>query len=306
MKIFKKLYYACKFKYLFMNHKWVKSEIQIDNFADKISLYPMQKNESSLPKIIWIYWQGECPDLVQACLQKIQKENLDYQVLILNPENMGQYSQVDWTIYSHLTPQQKADLLRFDLLYAHGGIWLDASILLYQNLDWINHLLCQEKTAIFAYYRAKNTIHSDYPVIENWLLAARPKQEFFKAWFDELAYALKISPQQYIADIKQQYENPKEIFQEIGNLEYLIAYVACQKIMRCTKPSITVINCDENALSYQVKNRWVKEKVLIELAISTPSIPHPYLIKLTKKERNYLSKFYQHQYYFKGSLLDLS
>ncbi len=74
---------------------------------------------------------------------------------LLNPENVNQYSLIDFSLLQDATPQQKADLLRFDLLYQHGGIWLDASIIVYESLDWIFELIQQNRTECFAYYRKK-------------------------------------------------------------------------------------------------------------------------------------------------------
>ena len=62
-----------------------------------------------------------------------------------------------------------------------------------------------------------------------------------------------------------------------------MAYVACQKVLRRSFPSITLIDCDENAFYYQVKNRWVKEKILIDMAINYPAEEYPKLIKTCRK-----------------------
>jgi hypothetical protein len=47
------------------------------------------------------------------------------------------------------------------LIYHYGGIWLDASIIVYKKLDWIEKLIQQTKTQGFAYYRKK---------IRHWLI----------------------------------------------------------------------------------------------------------------------------------------
>lgn len=303
MKIFKKLFYLAKF-YIMYHHKIRKNNDCVNNFSGKIVLNPLN-NDVEIPKIIWIYWEGELPIFVQSCIDNIKNNNQNYQLYVLNPNTIIQFSSVDFTRYPNITPQQKADLLRFDLMFNHGGIWLDASIIVYENLDWIQSLLRENKTDIFAYYRKRNTILPDYPVIENWLLASSGKNEFFKYWFEELEEALLISPQKYIAKIRLNEKNSKEIFQKIGNLEYLIAYVACQKVYRkYGVPSITLIDCDQNAFYYQVKNRWVKERILIDMAVNYVPKNNPKLIKLAGKERKYLCEYYSKNMYFKNSFMD--
>jgi mannosyltransferase OCH1-like enzyme len=163
---------------------------KIDNFAGQLVFNPVN-TPIELPKKIWIYWEGDFPEFVEKCIQNIRKKNPNYEVYLLNPENVNQYSQIDFSLLRDATPQQKADLLRFDLLYQHGGIWLDASIIVYENLDWIFELMQQNRTECFAYYRKKNTTNLNYPILENWLLASVKNNIFFKYWFDELYLAIQ-------------------------------------------------------------------------------------------------------------------
>ena len=135
-------------------------------------------------------------------------------------------------------------------------------------------------------------------------MASVKKNVFFKHWYDELYLAIQQTPKCYVQNIQKTEKNSKDIFQRISNLEYLVAYVACQKVLRRSFPSITLIDCDENAFYYQVKNRWVKEKILIDMAINYPAEEYPKLIKLAGKERNYLCQYYDKGMYFKGSFID--
>lgn len=88
------------------------------------------------------------------------------------------------------------------------------------------------------------------------MLAGVENNIFFKNWFDELYLAIRRKHQKSIfKKLKIQRKIRKIFFKRIGNLEYLVAYVACQKVLRKSFPSITLIDCDENAFYYQVKNR---------------------------------------------------
>ena len=171
----------------------------VNNYAGQL-VFNAAAHNNKIPKKIWIYWEGEFPEFVHKCVNNIREKNSDFEVNLLNPENVHQYSQVNLTEMGHATPQQRADLLRFDLIYHHGGIWLDASIIVYENLNWIQTLVDQTQTEIFAFYRKRNTIHLNSPVIENWLLASTQHNIFFKQWFDELYLALKQTPKLYIQE----------------------------------------------------------------------------------------------------------
>lgn len=290
--------------HLMYSYKIRHKNKKIDNYAGLLT-FNQTEETIVLPKKLWMYWENDIPEFVEKCIDRMREKNPEYEVFVLNPENVNQYSHIDFSQLKDATAQQKADLLRFDLMYNHGGIWLDASIILYDRLDWISELMVEKKTANFAYYRRKNTTNLNFPVLENWLLASVGHNIFFKQWYEELYLAIQQTPKKYIQNIKATESNTKDIFQQISNLEYLVAYVACQKIMRKNFPSISLIDCDENAFYYQVKNRWVKEKILINMAINYPADEHPKLIKLAGKERNYLCQFYNKGMYFEGSLIDI-
>lgn len=277
----------------------------IDNEADLIVLNPIVQN-AVIPKKIWMYWEGELSGFVEQCVEQVKKTNPDYEVNFLTQDTVKSFCDIDFGRFPKATPQQKADLLRFELIYQYGGIWLDASTIVYESLDWIQALVVRNQTNSFAYYRVKNTTLKEFPVLENWLLASAEKNIFFKEWFNELAKAIEMSPKAYLQQLKQTEPQYQDLFQQIGRLEYLVAYVACQKVMRKHLPSMSLINCDKNALFFQVKHQWVKEKVLIDMAVNYPPAEMPRLIKLAGKERKTLSHYYEKGMYLEGSLLDLS
>lgn len=303
MKIFKKIFYLLKFYTLYSNKKRGVNPA-IDNEADLIVLNPTTP-DAVIPKKIWMYWEGPLAGFVEKCVEQVKKTNPDYEVHFLTPDTVKNFCDIDFGRFPKATPQQKADLLRFELIYQYGGIWLDASTIVYESLDWIQALVKKTQTHSFAYYRAKNTTIKNFPVLENWLLASAAKNPFFKYWFDELVIAIELSPKAYLQKLKETEPNYQDLFQHIGRLEYLVAYVACQKVMRQHLPSMCLINCDKNALYFQVKHQWVKEKVLIDMAIHHPPAEMPKLIKLAGKERKTLSHYYEKGMYLEGSLLDI-
>ncbi|ENX39188.1 glycosyltransferase family 32 protein [Acinetobacter sp. NIPH 2100] len=304
MKIFKKIFYLLTFYSMYANKKRGVNEA-IDNDADLIVINPGIP-DAVIPKKIWMYWEGSLSGFVAKCVEQVKKTNPDYEVNFLTPDTVKDFCDIDFGRFPQATPQQKADLLRFELIYQHGGIWLDASTIVYESLDWIQALVVKNQTNSFAYYRAKNTTLKQFPVLENWLLASAEKNIFFKYWFDELVKAIEMSPKAYLQQLKETEPKYQDLFQQIGRLEYLVAYVACQKVMRSHLPSMSLINCDKNALFFQVKHQWVKEKVLIDMAIHYSPVEMPRLIKLAGKERKTLSHYYEKGMYLEGSLLDLS
>lgn len=296
------------FRFLAFNLRYYKDirfkNLNSQNFADPIILNSLDKSGIIIPKIIWMYWDSEVPELVERCFNQVKKLNPEYQINILNSKNITEFCDFDFSVYKNLTPQQKSDLLRFYLLYYYGGIWLDASIIIYSNLQWILDTCKKNKTSAFAYYRAENTTVKDYPVIENWLLASEKGNIFFKKWLDELSYALKLGVKNYISEIRNTKPNYSEYFQNIGLLEYLVAYVACQKVLREIPNSISLINCDKNAFLYQNIDLKCNIYFIEALVLKERPDQMPYLIKLIGSDRALLTPYVLKNKFKNNSFLD--
>lgn len=280
MKFIKKIFYL----FIFYQKLFFKKRHQIqgvDNYAGLL-VKGGGGIAGDIPKRIWVYWEGERSDFLETCLFSIKKFNLDYDVVVLNERNLVDYCSLDWSIYANLTPQLKSDLLRLYLIYHYGGIWLDASILVYRNFNWIQQLLKDHHVDSFAYYREQNTINKNYPIIETWLIASKAKHPFFKSWFDELSRVVSTGINIYLEQLKKE-QDIKEITQNIGikKLDYFIVFVVCQTVMRNVDPSMVLINCDANVFSFQVKNNWLRARLLIDLGTGVLSDQQssPYLIK---------------------------
>ncbi|WP_291357141.1 MULTISPECIES: glycosyltransferase family 32 protein [unclassified Acinetobacter] len=297
------------FRLVSLNIRYYKNirlkNLNPDNYADPIILNPIDdSHEINIPKIIWMYWDSEIPPIVQKCFDQIKKLNPTYQINVLNIKNTASFCDLNFTEFNNLTPQQKSDLIRFYLLYHYGGIWLDGSIITYSNLDWIIDICNKNRTSAFGYYRAENVTVPEYPVIENWLLASEKGNIFFKKWLDELIYALNLGSKNYILEIKKTIPNYSDYFQKIGILEYLIAYVVCQKVLRETKASISLINCDKNAFLYQNIGAKSHTYFIESLILMRRPDIMPKLIKLIGSDRALISPYLLKQKFKKDSLID--
>lgn len=99
----------------------------------------VQKDE---PQIIWQYWEskdGSIPPLVQACLNSVDKFKGNRKRIILNPDNVKDYvniPEIFWRMRKKglIKTAFFSDILRTCLLIQHGGIWMDATVLLTEEL----------------------------------------------------------------------------------------------------------------------------------------------------------------------------
>lgn len=97
-----------------------------------------QLTEVKVPQTIWICWlQGfdNAPVVVQKCVESIEQNCKNYNIIYIDEANMYDYAQLPLYIkerfesgripYAHFT-----DVLRTAILVEHGGIWIDATVLL--------------------------------------------------------------------------------------------------------------------------------------------------------------------------------
>ena len=81
MKIFKKTYYMIKF-YIMYFYKIRGTNSKINNYANMISLNPSLE-KIKIPKVIWLYWEGDIPVFVEKCIENIKQKNINYVVHFL-------------------------------------------------------------------------------------------------------------------------------------------------------------------------------------------------------------------------------
>ena len=93
-------------------------------------------------QVIWIFWwQGEnqAPDIVKRCIASIRRNTQSMHICVIDAKNYQEYVSVPAHIVKKLDEgsisfTHFSDYYRMALLAAHGGIWLDASIYLKNQL----------------------------------------------------------------------------------------------------------------------------------------------------------------------------
>ena len=135
---------------------WTHSWIIIDQIqAERASKYlwrhykgliekPLDETQEAKEptRIIWVCWlQGmeNAPEIVKKCVDSVMRNMPKFEVRVLTAENMFEYV----TLPEHIVRKYRkraitfthfSDILRTALLVQHGGIWLDATVLLTDEL----------------------------------------------------------------------------------------------------------------------------------------------------------------------------
>lgn len=143
------------------NRRWGRLEVFIDahkhrailrylikHYADYINQFarePVIAQESTIdPKsTIWIcWWDGieSMPAIVNACYHSILQHAGTHSVQLITKNNFRNFVSIPEYILEKvdvgiITITHFSDILRAALLYEHGGIWLDATILALKNIS---------------------------------------------------------------------------------------------------------------------------------------------------------------------------
>lgn len=93
--------------------------------------------------VIWVCWlQGEtqAPTLVKRCIENLRKYNEpEYKVIVIDLDNYKEYASISEVVMKKyrdgiITNTHFSDILRFNLLMRHGGLWVDATYLTLKKL----------------------------------------------------------------------------------------------------------------------------------------------------------------------------
>ena len=140
-------------KYLVKRYGYLLKNINIEN---------NQNIDKNCP--VWIFWWqsiDNAPHIVKECVKRIKEQNVDRRVIIIDKNNYAKYANIPNYIIDKLnsncmTITHFSDILRMELLYKNGGIWMDATMFQLRNL---NKQICE-----YPFYTIKHGKYADFHV----------------------------------------------------------------------------------------------------------------------------------------------
>ena len=117
---------------------YYKIEKEFSPFVEAYVKTPMGGGERSKhDNIIWWCWlQGidNAPEICKACLHSWQKFYPDKKIITVDEKNIFDYISLPGYIIDKynkgiFSPTHYSDIVRIELLYTHGGVWTDSTIL---------------------------------------------------------------------------------------------------------------------------------------------------------------------------------
>lgn len=135
-----------------------------------------------IPKIIFIYWHNdEHPEIIKYNINKIKNLHPDYKVIVLNKVTFNNFINIEKYNFNFNdkllnTEAYFSDILRILLLAKYGGIWIDASFILWKRVD--NIVKPHNKLVLIRNYNNDNGYNNKG--YESWFIASVPNHPFIK------------------------------------------------------------------------------------------------------------------------------
>jgi mannosyltransferase OCH1-like enzyme len=272
----------------------IKHNIYLNNQVSKFDNINTN-NANEIPKLIWAFWDNDdIPITVQKCIDTWKKYNPDYKITIVSKKNIKEYiDDVDiFGLKYANTPQRTSDFIRVYLLKRYGGFWIDASIMLTSNLEWIRDIQKKDNYEVVGYYIERFTTNQDYPVIENWFFACVPNSNFLNKWYEIF---MKINEYDNIDDFVNFITKESNVdIQKIDSPGYLTMHISAQYVMQKLmtiediKKQLYLMKAEDGPFKYLHSNNWEQHKAI--KAICENSEFKTPIIKFRGPERNIIEQ----------------
>lgn len=148
----------------------------VEPVLKRIAAWRPSKIPTSGEQTIWqFWWQGKdnAPPLVKRCMESVRRHSRGWQVVVIDEQNLSQYVDIPSFIAEKhrsgiISHTHFSDYLRAKLLQTHGGVWIDATVLLTED---ISEQILKAKT--FAFKTSLWASVDDIPSAESFLGVVR-------------------------------------------------------------------------------------------------------------------------------------
>ena len=155
-------------------------------------LLKKNKKKAFLPKqelnrTIWLLWlQGweNAPWLSQQVLTSWKVKNPGWKIVMVTEKNLKEYVDgIDYVYKETISPAAKSDIIRLNLLYKHGGVWADATLLCMTPLDsWVYEAI---QPSQFWMYHGWGGGMSTEKGPASWFIISKAKSYIITKWKEE-------------------------------------------------------------------------------------------------------------------------
>ena len=154
------------------------------NLLDGVAALPegpvLKKDDSDQVFTLWLQGEDAAPELVKACFRSMRR-HFSQELLVLDEKTLYDYVDLPSVIIDKyragkIKTAHFADICRVDLLYRHGGYWIDSTCYATAPIpDWI-------AAEDFFMYLTEKEYGSVYSFCQNCFIRARKGDYLLAAW----------------------------------------------------------------------------------------------------------------------------
>jgi len=187
----------------------------------KINYFGGNKTYNRFPKKVYSYWdKDKYPERIQRIInhnKNYMKKSSDWEWIFIHDSTLNQFipQQDIPPHFNNFTPQFKSDYIRLYLLANYGGVWMDISSILLQDLSWLDRInkdmaYYTPNYGINLYESSKHQLGNSKGdnYIENWFLAFNKESYIIQKWYEiykDIAFKIRSQNELINTDICRKY-----------------------------------------------------------------------------------------------------
>lgn len=252
------------------------------------------RSTQTLPRVIWTYWQpAPAPDFIQACLANWRQFAPDHEVRLLDRSSIASWLPELRPDFDTLPAYRQADWLRVHLLARHGGIWMDASMLLSRDLAWLHGTQRQRAADFVGFYIDRYTTRPQLPLIENWMMASVPGGRFVTALAAAFDRALDEGPENVLQRLRTEGRHA-QVVQGLNDelqRQLPLQVAACELLDR--QPDLArlvLLRAEDGPFAWHAGVGWRRHHLFARLALAPCPRMLPAVLKLRRGDRELVER----------------
>lgn len=288
-----------------LHRRWLEPAPPAGFAVHAIGPVPAPPAAAAIPRILWAYWDGGTPPLVvQRCFAQWRRLHPHFDVRILDAAGVRRLLPDMPAALSQAAVAKRSDWLRLELLRRHGGIWLDASTILTEPLDWVLDAQARSGAEFVGYFLERFTTAPQRPVVESWFMAAPPGSRFVDDLQREFTEeVVGRTGEGYIAHLRARglYE---QVRQRIEPPDYLSIHLALQVVLlRAGGYRLLLAKAEDGPFYYHRLGQWGRSALKLRLLFARLAGRLPAIVKLRAPDRRRLDEYLARGLYRPDSLV---
>lgn len=249
---------------------------------------------ATLPRIIWTYWQTvPAPEFIQACIANWRQFAPDHEVRLLDRSSIESWLPSLRADFDSLPAYRQADWLRVQLLARHGGIWMDASMLLSRDLGWLHDTQRRRGADYVGFYIDRYSTRPTLPIIENWMMASVPGGRFVSALAAAFDQALDEGAEALLQRLRSEGRHAQVVQALTEDFQrYLLMHVAASELLDRSPQlaRLVLLRAEDGPFAWHAGVGWRKRHLFARLALAPCPRMLPAVLKLRGGDRTVVER----------------